>query len=94
MAALLVLVPLVALFLRVVPERIGIIVLSALAAHTAWHWMWERGEVWWKYPLPQLDTSDVAQLLAWLTAALVLGALLWVMRKRLARWAHFEEGPL
>ena len=92
--ALLVLVPAVALFLRVVPERLGVIVLSALAAHTAWHWMWERGEVWWKYPLPQLEANDLAQLLAWLTAALLFGALLWLMRKRLARWIQVEGGPL
>ena len=80
--ALLLLLPLVALFLRLVPERIGVIVLSALAAHTAWHWMLERGEVWWKHPLPQLDAADTAQLLAWLTAVLVVGAVLWALRRR------------
>src|SRR2546428_5983464 len=30
------------LFRRAVPERTGTIVLSALVAHTAWHWMTER----------------------------------------------------
>jgi hypothetical protein len=32
-----------ALFRYGVPERIGTIVLSALVAHTGWHWMTERG---------------------------------------------------
>jgi hypothetical protein len=30
-------------FRRGLPERMGIILLSALVAHTAWHWMLERG---------------------------------------------------
>lgn len=43
---LLVLVPLLALLFRyVVAERIGTIILSALIAHTGWHWMLERIEV-------------------------------------------------
>lgn len=89
LAALALMVPLVALLLRVVPhvahERAGVIVLSALAAHTAWHWMVERGEAWWKHPLPRPAAADLAQLLAWATAALVVGALLWSLRGRLAR---------
>src|SRR6202008_2872821 len=37
-AVLLVLVPVLRLVFRYVPERIGVIVLSALVAHTGWHW--------------------------------------------------------
>ncbi|MDP5052754.1 MAG: HupE/UreJ family protein, partial [Congregibacter sp.] len=37
-----VLPPLLLLFRVVESERIAIIVLSALVAHTAWHWMSER----------------------------------------------------
>ena len=38
-------VPVVHLLFRfVVPDRIGTIVLSALVAHTAWHWMSERAD--------------------------------------------------
>jgi hypothetical protein len=59
-------------------------VLSALAAHTAWHWMVERGEAWWKHPLPRPELSDVAELLAWATAALVTGVVLWALRDRVA----------
>ena len=32
------------LFRFVVAERMGTIILSALVAHTGWHWMIERGE--------------------------------------------------
>ena len=81
-AALMVMLPLVALLLRVVPERAGVIVLSALAAHTAWHWMLERGEVWWKYPLPRPDAADLAELFGWAVAALVTGMVLASLRNR------------
>ena len=80
-----VMLPLVALLLRVVPERAGVIVLSALAAHTAWHWMLERGEVWWKYPLPRPDAADLAELFAWTVAALVTGIVLASLRDRFMR---------
>ena len=41
---LLVMIPALGLLFRyVVAERIGTILLSALVAHTAWHWATERG---------------------------------------------------
>jgi len=83
-AALALMLPLMALLLRLVPERWGVIVLSALAAHTAWHWMLERGQAWWQHPLPRPDAADLAQLLAWATAALLAGIALASLRGRLA----------
>jgi len=41
-AVLLVMVPALNLLFRYLPERIGVIILSALIAHTGWHWMTER----------------------------------------------------
>jgi hypothetical protein len=38
-----------AVFRIVKMERLGVIVLSALVAHTGWHWMLERWEVLRKY---------------------------------------------
>ena len=32
-----------------VAERIGTIILSALVAHTGWHWMTERGQQLMRY---------------------------------------------
>jgi hypothetical protein len=46
LAVLLLLLPLLhALFRYVVAERLGAVILSALIAHTGWHWMLERGEL-------------------------------------------------
>jgi HupE / UreJ protein len=78
LAALCVLVPALNLVFRyVVAERIGVIILSALAAHTGWHWMLDRGAVLGTYPPPTLDAALVASLRRGGMAVLILVALLW-----------------
>jgi hypothetical protein len=53
LAVLLVLVPgLDLLFRYVVAERMGTIILSAIVAHTGWHWMLERIAVLQRFPWP------------------------------------------
>lgn len=65
---LLILVPaLGALFRYVVAERMGIIILSALVAHTSWHWMIERGEIFAHYTV---DTP--ARNAAWFVIAAIV----------------------
>ncbi len=82
-----VLVPVLNLLLRrVATQRISIIILSALVAHTGWHWMLERGEQLLKFPLPVLDAAAVASLLRWLMAALVLGSVVWLVNRHVRRW--------
>jgi hypothetical protein len=84
---LLVLVPVLnLLFRRVMAERIGVIILSALVAHTGWHWMLERGADLMKFPLPVFDAAAVASLMRWLMAALVLGGIMWFVSRYLRRW--------
>jgi hypothetical protein len=73
------------LFRYVVAERIGTIILSALVAHTAWHWMLERWETLRKFPLPALDASALASVMRWLMAALVLAGLVWLTAAALRR---------
>ena len=84
---LLVLVPaLDLLFKYVVAERLGIIILSALVAHTAWHWMMERGEQLAKFPFPKLDAALLASAMRGLMAVLILGGLLALVNNMLKRW--------
>ena len=64
-AVLLVLVPAMNLLFRAVPERAGTIILSALVAHTGWHWMSDRWADLRKFPLPSLDAAAMAGLLRW-----------------------------
>ena len=60
------------LFRYVTPERVGTIVLSAIVAHTGWHWMVERGSALGEYDLPPLDAGFWAAFLWW--AMLFVGA--------------------
>jgi len=53
------------LFRFAVAERMGIIILSALVAHTGWHWMLERGA-----KLSQFDFQWPALTAAWLANAM------------------------
>jgi hypothetical protein len=70
------------LFRGAMSGRMGIIVLSALIAHTAWHWMLDRGEVLWQTPWPQPTGSGLMILVRWILAIVVLvGAA-----KLIARW--------
>ena len=86
-AVLLILIPALGLLFRhVVPERLGIIVLSALVAHTAWHWMIERGEQLAKFRFPTLDAAFLASAMRGLMAALILAGCVWLANGVLKRW--------
>jgi hypothetical protein len=85
-AVLLVLVPALELLFRYLPERIGVIILSALIAHTGWHWMLDRFADLRKFPWPALDAASLASLMRWAMAAIVLAVLVWLVDRRLRRW--------
>ena len=67
------------LFRFIVAERMGTIILSALVAHTAWHWMIERGERLMQVPFawPELTPAFLASAMQWMTAALAAAAVVW-----------------
>jgi len=81
------LVPALGLLFRVVPERVGTIVLSALVAHTAWHWMMERAELLRRFPWPTIDAAFLAAAMRWLLAIVLLGCALWLVNRALRRAA-------
>ena len=85
-AVLLVLVPALMLLFRYLPEKIGVIVLSALIAHTGWHWMTDRFADLRKFQLPALDAAAAASLMRWTMAAIVLAVLVWRVDGRIRRW--------
>jgi len=88
----LLLVPALALLFRfVVPERIGTIILSALVAHTAWHWATERAERLSQFPWPTLDAAFVAGFMRWLMLILVLGCAIWAVNAWLRREGWFAS---
>jgi hypothetical protein len=78
---LLLLVPaLDALFRFVLAERLGTIILSALVAHTGWHWMVERWGVLRRYDFrpPPVTAALLANVMSGAMLALVLAGLAWV----------------
>jgi hypothetical protein len=98
LAVIAVLVPVLELlFRKAVPERVGTIILSALVAHTGWHWMTERWERLRQFPWerPPLDAALLASVTLWLLAAVAVGGLFWlvfgVLLRALRRNAETED---
>lgn len=90
-AVLLVMVPVLHLFFRHVMvrrEQVGIILLSALVAHEAWHWMMERYASFSAYPLqwPELDAAFLVGLMQWLSLLLAAAGVFWVMYEAFRRY--------
>jgi hypothetical protein len=87
LAVLCVFVPALALLFRgAMSGRMGIIVVSAIVAHTAWHWMLDRADVLWKTSWPQPTGAGLVILARWIVAvALAIGAakllMNWIERK-------------
>jgi hypothetical protein len=76
------------LFKYGVKERMGTIILSALVAHTAWHWMLDRGAILTQYEfrLPTMDLEFAASAVRGLMLLLIVGGAAWGMvelRRRL-----------
>ena len=81
-------VPALQLFFRYgVSERMGTIILSALVAHTGWHWMTERGDalVQYRFEWPAFDLLLAASAMRWLMLVAVVAAALWLLRSVLRR---------
>jgi hypothetical protein len=77
---LLVLIPLLQLLFRfVVDERIGTVILSAFVAHTAWHWTLDRGEQLRQFAWPTLDPTTMVVVLRWVTGAVILAGIVWLI---------------
>jgi hypothetical protein len=87
-----VLVPLLGLLFRhVVPERIGVIILSVLIGHTGWHWMTERAERLSQFPWPAFDAAMLASAMRWLIALIVMVAAMWAVNAALQKRAADKD---
>ena len=91
-AVLIVLIPALDLLFRyVIAEWLGIIILSALVAHTAWHWMLERGSDLAKFPFPKIDAALLASAMRGLMAMLILALAVLLANGLLRRWIATEK---
>jgi hypothetical protein len=75
------------LFRYVVAERMGTIILSALVAHTAWHWMIDRWSQLrqFRFQWPVVNAAFLASAMRWAMVIIALGGLVWVVSLVLAK---------
>ncbi|MDA1372442.1 MAG: HupE/UreJ family protein [Proteobacteria bacterium] len=80
------------LFRFFVKERIGCILLSALLAHSAWHWMLERGGQLgqFQFQMPIFDVLFFAALMRWGMMLIIIVAALWGMYELFRRFSLIE----
>ena len=80
-------------FTRVVAERMGTIILSALVAHTAWHWMLDRGATLREYNFewPAMDAAFGATVLRLALLVVVGAAAIWAGRPAVNRLLRSAE---
>jgi hypothetical protein len=91
---LILVIPLLRILFRFfVEERIGTILLSALLAHSAWHWMLDRGTALTQFQLqmPILDSIFFAGLMRWGMMLIVIGLALWGMYEVFRRFSLVES---
>jgi hypothetical protein len=65
---------------RMMAPRVGIIIASALVAHTAWHWMIDRGAALRGYDWGATEVSTTANLLRWAMVAIAAIGTIWFLR--------------
>ena len=76
---------------RLPSERTGIVILSALIAHTALHWTGERWGELSKFPIPKFDVVFIIGAMRATTALLVIFGLVWLVSGVLNRWLARHE---
>jgi hypothetical protein len=69
------------LFRYVVAERTGTIILSALVAHTAWHWTNERWDALrlFRFQWPVVDAAFLAGAMRWMMLVVIGAGLYWLV---------------
>jgi hypothetical protein len=86
---LLAIVPLLKLATRWVPQKGLTLVLSALIAHSAWHWLTERWVVLTAYSwsLPEPGIALLLDAMRWMILILVAALVVWLLKDPFERWS-------
>ncbi|NNF29395.1 MAG: HupE/UreJ family protein [Gemmatimonadetes bacterium] len=79
---------------RLPSERVGVVIVSALVAHTGWHWMVDRGSRFLAYDIrvPTFDGAFAAVLLDWLLLGLIAVSAAWALHLVFTRLARGGPG--
>jgi hypothetical protein len=77
---LVLLIPLLELLFKfVVAERVGTIILSAIVAHTGWHWMLERWSRLSQFGWPAINAANLASAMRWLMVISIFAGVVWLI---------------
>jgi hypothetical protein len=76
------------LFRYVVAQRLGTIILSAVVAHQAWHWMEDRYDTLKQFPWPAITEGGLVSALRWVIVLVALAAVIWVVSVATRRREH------
>ena len=84
---------LMVIFRYMVAERMGVILMSALVAHSAWHWMAERWTTLMAYDIeaPVINREFWVSVTQWGILLMVAIAVLWAMQNLFGR--YFASHP-
>jgi hypothetical protein len=77
-------------------ERMGTIILSAILAHSGWHWLSGRASELMAYSFqrPALDYALLAALMRWAMLMLIIGSVIWILFVVYRRFLHLEDTDL
>jgi hypothetical protein len=94
LVVLLVAIPVLNLVFRyVVAERLGTILLSALVAHTAWHWAVDRGTGLMAFSFPAITMQGTAAAIRLLMVIIAAAGLVWLVSLWIGRPSEAPEAP-
>jgi mono/diheme cytochrome c family protein len=81
------------IFTRVLPERIGVLIVSVMVAHTAWHWMTERFETVRAYDFvaPAWDVALALTAVRTVSILFVAGVAAWGLDGLMTRWSSVQR---
>jgi len=84
------------LFRYVVEERMGTIILSAIVAHTAWHWLADRYATLRQYRVewPAIDALFFVSVMRWAMIVVALAAVWWIIGLIRQRSGHAQLSTL
>lgn len=81
------------LFRNAISERMGTIILSAILAHSGWHWLSARASGLMAYSLqmPAMNYAFLAALMRWTILLLIIGSAVWILFVVYRRFLHLTK---
>jgi hypothetical protein len=76
------------LFRKTVAERLGTVILSAILAHSSWHWMSDRAVQLsaFQFRWPIFDYAFLAATMRWMMLFLIVATTVWLLLKAYRRF--------